>query len=78
MPYYFFLWTDENIAHLAEHGITQDDFEAVVCDPESTSMSRSSGLPIAFGFSADGRELACIFEVLDENEIFPVTAYEVE
>ncbi len=78
MPYYFFIWTDENIEHLAEHGVTQGEFEAVVCNPESTSTSHSSGLPIAFGFTADGRELACIYELIDKNEIFPVTAYEVE
>ena len=45
MPYYFFVWTDENVSHIAEHGITQDEFEAVVCNPETTSVSRSSVLP---------------------------------
>ncbi len=78
MPFYFFIWTDENRSHIAEHGVTQDEFEAVVCNPESTGISRSSGLPIAFGFTADGRELACVYEILAEHEISPVTAYEVE
>jgi hypothetical protein len=31
MPYFEFLWTDEIIAHLKEHGVSQDDFERVVC-----------------------------------------------
>ena len=78
MPYYSFVWTDENTAHVAEHGVTQEDFETVVCDPESTGVSRSSGLPIAFGFTASGRRLACVYKMLDDHEIFPVTAYEVE
>jgi len=78
MPYYFFLWTDENTSHIAEHGITQDEFEAVVCNPESVDVSRSTGRPIAFGFSPKGRRLACVYKMLDDHEIFPVTAYEVE
>jgi len=78
MPFYFFVWTDENISHLAEHGVTQDEFEAVVCNPVATERSRSTGLPVAFGFTESERQLACIYEVIDEHEIFPVTAYEVE
>ena len=45
MAYFDFLWTDELVDHLAEHGISQDDFEQVVCDPYSKGYSRSSGLP---------------------------------
>ena len=30
---------------IAEHGITQEDFEQVVCHPGSKGFSRSSGLP---------------------------------
>ena len=30
MPYFEFLWTDEIIEHLADHGVTVDEFEHVV------------------------------------------------
>jgi hypothetical protein len=43
MPASDFLWTDEIVEHLAEHGIPQDDFEKVVCNPISKGYSRSSG-----------------------------------
>jgi hypothetical protein len=33
MPWYHFLWTDEIVAHLAENGVSQDDFEHVVMNP---------------------------------------------
>jgi hypothetical protein len=33
MPYYEFVWTDEIIAHLGEHGVSPEDFEAVVSEP---------------------------------------------
>ena len=44
MPYFQFIWTEEIIEHLAEHGISQADFEQVVCHPQSKGLSRSTGL----------------------------------
>jgi hypothetical protein len=55
VPYFKFIWTDEIIEHLAEHGISQDDFEHIVCHPESKGLSRSTELPVAWGHTADGR-----------------------
>jgi len=77
MPYYRFEWTDESIEHLAEHGISQDDFESVVCDPDTRDVSRSSGLPVAFGYTPDGRYIITIYRELDEMTVLPVTAFEV-
>jgi uncharacterized DUF497 family protein len=77
MPYYLFLWNELIEEHLAEHGVLPDEFETVVCDPESVDKSRSSGREIAFG-EVNGRFLACVYEMLDETTILPVTAYEVE
>jgi hypothetical protein len=75
MPYYEFLWTDEIINHLAEHGIGREDFEEVVSNPSRISVSRSSGRPCCWGETRDGRELFCVYEFLDEMTIIPVTAY---
>ena len=77
MLYYDFLWSDEIAEHLAEHGVSQDDFEQVVCDPVRRGISRSSGLPAVWGYAPDGRYLFAVFEQLDETTILPVTAYEV-
>ena len=77
MPFYEFLWTDEIVRHLSEHGISQDDFEYVVCNPASKGQSRSSGLPAAWGYTPDGRYVMAVFEELDDLTILPVTAYEV-
>ena len=76
MPYYFFLWDEKNIRHVAEHGVTTEEFEEVVQAPQGVEASRSSGLPVAFGYTADGRFLACVYEKLDDDTIYPVTAYE--
>ena len=77
MPYYLFLWNDVIVEHLSEHGVSQDEFEAVVCDPESVDTSRSSGRQIAFG-EIDGRFLACVYEMIDDSTVLPITAYEVD
>ena len=77
MAYYEFHWNEEVIEHIAEHGISQDDFEHVVCSPFSKGFSRSSGLPAAWGYTADGRYILAVYEELDEATLLPVTAYEV-
>jgi uncharacterized DUF497 family protein len=77
MPFYLFLWNELNEEHLAEHGVTPDEFEAIVCDPDSVDRSRSSGREIAFG-EVSGKMLACVYEMLDDSTVLPVTAYEVD
>ena len=78
MPWYLFLWDPETEDHLAEHGVTPDEFEEVVCDPDSTGESHSTGRPIAFGYTSTGKYLACLYEQVDPGTILPVTAYEVK
>ena len=77
MPYYFFIWADEIEEHLAEHGVTPEEFEDVVCNPDRVEASRSSGRPVAFGYTSTGRFLACVYELLDnDSTVMPITAYE--
>ena len=78
MPFYLFRWDDANEEHLADHGVTPEEFEEVVCDPDSIGKSRSTGRPIAFGYASSGRYLACVYDMLDDVTVYPVTAYEVE
>ncbi len=80
MPTYFFLWTPENIEHLAENGVSPEEFEAVVQDPLSEkTVSWSSGLPAIVGLADDGRVLFCVFEWLDDERswIYPITAFAI-
>ncbi|MGO8750581.1 MAG: hypothetical protein ACLQNE_31925 [Thermoguttaceae bacterium] len=77
MPYYFFVWTPEIIAHLAEHEVTPEEFEEVVSEPDYEDVSRSTGNPIAFGRTSAGRFLCCVFKRFGNDMIEPVTAYDV-
>ena len=78
MDFYVFVWDDENEEHLAEHGVSPDEFEEVVCDPDGTGQSRSTGRMIAFGYTSTGKYLACVYELVDESTVYPITAYEVK
>ena len=78
MPFYLYQWTGENEAHLAEHGVTPDEFEEVVGNPDWVQLSRTTGRPIAFGETSSGKYLACIYELIDEFVVLPITAYEPE
>ena len=81
MAWFDYLWLegDEgNIDHIAEHDLTPKDVEFVLENFIEERTSRSSGRPIRFGFTLDGRYIAVVFEWMDDVTIYPVTAYEVE
>ncbi len=77
MPYFDFVWTEEIVAHLVEHDISPDDFERAVMNPERTGKSRSSGNPVAWGYTHDGRYIMAVYQKIDFATVVPVTAYEV-
>ncbi|MDZ4659748.1 MAG: hypothetical protein SH868_19410 [Bythopirellula sp.] len=78
MPHYDFLWNDEIIDHIAQHGVTPEEFECVVRNPQRLETSESSGLPIAFGPDSAGEIIACVYDVHQEITVIPVTAYRTE
>ncbi len=78
MPYYFFVWPPEIIEHLAENDVTQEEFEEVVSHPELEDISRSSGDPVVFGLTSNGKYMCCVFRRIDDDTIEPITAYEVD
>jgi uncharacterized DUF497 family protein len=67
-----------NVQHILEHGITKLDVEEVLLAPWEIKASRTSGRPIAFGMTQSGRVIAVIFEEVDTDTAYPITAYEVD
>jgi len=81
MPYYEIIWDeapDGNVSHIADNGLTPEDVEEVLFNPVDRDISRSSGLPIVFGFTPGGRYILVVYEQIDEVTVYPVTAYDVE
>lgn len=67
-----------NVVHISQHGLTQDDFEFVFRNCEHETVSESSGRPMRFGRTEDGRLIAVVFEWIEEEmTVYPVTAFEV-
>ena len=71
---------DGNVRHLREHDVTIEEAEEVLLDPQSSrAVSRSSGMPTAFGWTSTGRHLTVVYELVDDDPLTlrPVTAYDV-
>ena len=74
------IWNEEpggNIEHIEAHGLTVVDVEHVLATFESEDFSRSSGLPCVFGYTPDGTYIIVVYELIDDNTFYPVTAYAV-
>jgi hypothetical protein len=70
-----------NTAHIGEHGLTPEEVESVLRDPNAShDVSGSTGRPIAFGTTNTGRYIVVVYEVLNPDDpliVRPVTAYDV-
>jgi uncharacterized DUF497 family protein len=82
MPYHSVLWDldddpDGNVQHCAEHEITKEEVEEVLLNARDFDISRSSGRPVAFGITSTGRHLMVVYEIIDADTVYPITAYDV-
>ena len=66
-----------NVRHCADHGVSTEEFEEVLQHAMDTDVSRSSGRPVIFGDTSTGRHLMVVYEEIDSDTVYPVTAYEV-
>lgn len=83
MPYIDIIWDldddpEGNVQHIAEHGLTKDDVRWVLENPARHEVSRSSGRPLAFGYTPDDIYIVVVYDQIDEQTVYPVTAYEIE
>ncbi|MBM3791414.1 MAG: hypothetical protein FJW35_13855 [Acidobacteria bacterium] len=83
MPFLEFIWDLEddpngNVQHIAEHGLSREDVEQVLCNPAKSGVSRTSGRRMAFGYTEWGGYIAVVYEQVDQNTVYPVTAFELE
>jgi uncharacterized DUF497 family protein len=67
-----------NAQHIAEHGIAKDEVEEVLENPRGFESSRSSGRPMVFGETSTGRIIVVIYDEIDRETVYPITAYEVK
>ncbi len=77
MAWFDYVWTPKNIAHIEEHGLSNDEVEDVVNYPVSTGKSHSSGRPSVEGLTSTGKYIFVAYEWIDDVTVYVVTAYEV-
>jgi uncharacterized DUF497 family protein len=65
------------VKHIAKHNVTKDEVEEVLQNPTVTYVSRSSGRPVLFGDTCTGRHLIVVYEEVDAETVYPITAYDV-
>ena len=72
-------WDEENVRHLlvdnADRGISLEDVEAVIRDPETDVDPQPSGYDFYTGRGVDGRPILVI--ALGEREVRPRTAIRI-
>jgi hypothetical protein len=83
VPYLDIIWDldddpDGNVQHISEHGFTKDDVRWVLENPVRHDVSRSSGRPLVEGYTPDDVFIVVVYEKVDEQTVYPVTAYEIE
>ena len=68
-----------NVQHIARHHITPEEVEEVLVDPRSTTtISKSSGEQITFGYTGAGRYLAVAWQMISDAPLIarPITAFD--
>jgi len=66
-----------NVRHCSEHDVIPDEVEEVLRSAMDEDVSRSSGRPVAFDDTNSGRHLMVVYEIVDLDIVYPVTAYDV-
>ncbi len=66
-----------NVRHIAQHGIDKADIAHVFDNPVGFDTSDSSNRPMVFGYAIDDRYIAVIYEQIDGDTVYPITAFEV-
>lgn len=64
-----------NADHIAEHFLTLEDVESVLFAPIARLFSRSSNRPMWLGYNVAGEETYVVFEWIDPDTVYPVTAF---
>ena len=77
MPISEFLWSDDRIEHIAEHGVTPEEFEEVCFGQSLVLRTRATGKkPVYYvlGETESGRHVFCVVIEFPGGRGYPVTA----
>ena len=58
-------------------GLRRTNVAQVFDNPVGFDTSDSSGRPMVFGYADEGRYIVVVYEQIDDDMVYPVTAFEV-
>lgn len=71
---------DGNVRHVAEHDLTPAEVDEVLHNHSHEAVrSRTTGRPVAIGWTSTGRHIAVVFDWVSDDPpaVYPRTAYDV-
>ena len=71
------MWNDDDIEHIALHGINPAEVEDV-CFDQHISIRGRYGRYVLYGQSSEGKYIKLILERLHDHVFRPVTAYDMK
>jgi len=77
VPISRFLWPDDRIEHIGQHGVTPDEFEEVCFGRSLTLRAKAQGANAVYyvlGETDAGRHLFCVVIEFPGGNGYPVTA----
>ena len=75
-----FIWDDENVPHIAAHGLTPEEVEPVVQYPRNVvTFSNSTGRSTTFGMTKTSKYVIVVWDQVKDQPwtVRVATAYEV-
>ena len=73
----YFDWTERRLEHIARHDVTLDEWEHVFDNFDIEDFSTTTGRPMRWGYTEEGRYLAVVFEWEgDYQTVIPITGYD--
>lgn len=67
-------WDDWNIAHIARRGVTEDEVDDVLLDPDSLRLRSRAGTYVVLGVTAGRRHLFVAVAPGPDGQVYPITA----
>jgi uncharacterized DUF497 family protein len=71
-----FIWNDDNMAHLAGHGVGVALAEKIFLNARIVPSETSANRFIAEN-TIEGKHYRLVFDILSNNAIYPVTAFPI-
>ncbi|MEZ6129291.1 MAG: hypothetical protein R3C59_11455 [Planctomycetaceae bacterium] len=72
------IWNNINLTKIADRDLTPEEVDEVIQCPYDVTISRASGRRLHFGYTSTGRYIGVPLDIIDEDSVYPVTAFDAQ